>query len=472
MPAVACVSRFRYSSQKTLGVGNAMNHSARQAAQMSSPPGPKNLLLHLLEYFRQPLVCYQKLSARYGQPFSVPFPLGGRMTVSGCPLHIEKIFKGGAVSYRSVDASAGMFYGENSLMSMEGEVHARMRRAMMAPILRRPKNATALIRDAALDAFESQGEGLRFEMLGKARSITLDVILGTVFGIPESEERLQFIAAVHALHGTIGFFTVFFKALRRDWGPYSPWGRFVRARAHCYALIEAKIAEVRIADDNTDDSVLAYWVRLKDKDGQPVLSDAEIRDNLLTLLFAGHDSTAVALAWCFYWTHREPGVLTALFDELRDYAATLDVERLQDTPYLDAVCYEALRMHPIAPGVARRLGSAFELGGYTVPESDVLMACFDLACHDPELYPDPKRFFPERFLKRQYGAAEFFPFGGGERRCPGAVLALTEMRVVLATLICRYRFRLLEKRPLDAIWSYGIRRPKTGVSMQLLGDRH
>jgi len=394
------------------------------------------------------------------------------MTVSACPLHIDKIFKGGSSPYRAVDQSAGMFYGENSLVSLAGETYAKMRRTLMVPVLRHPKSAAVLMRDAALNAFQRQPAGERFEMLDKARVITMDVILASVFGVLDTDEQAKFSEAVHALHKGVGFFTVFFKSLRHDWGPLSPWGRFVRTRAHCYALIEAKIDQVRTANEASDDSVLAHWLRQRDEEGKPMLGDAEIRDNLLALLFAGHDSTAVALSWCFYWTHREPGVLTALLDELRDYAETLAIDRLDDTPYLDAVCQEALRMNPVAPGVARRLGGDFQLGEYTVPENDVLMACIDLSCHDPERYPDPKRFLPERFLKRHYDHAEFFPFGGGERRCPGAALAFTEMRVVLATLVCRYRFRLLENQPLGATWSHGIRGPKTGVSMQLIGERN
>jgi len=229
------------------------------------------------------------------------------------------------------------------------------------------------------------------------------------------------------------------------------------------------MAAARTAGDARDDSVLAYWARLRDPSGQPALTDAQIRDNLLTLLFAGHDSTAVALAWSVYWTHREPGVLIALLDELRDYAAAPEAGLPARTPYLDAVCREALRMHPVAPGVARRLARAMDLGGFSVPEGGVVMACVDLACHDPALYPDPGRFRPERFLDRDYGHDEFIPFGGGERRCPGARLAFMEMRAVLATLVCGFRLRLLEKRTLKATWSHGIRRPETGVRMLLLG---
>jgi len=444
-----------------------------QAGPINPPPGPKSLIPHLWSYFRRPLACYQALAAHYGQPFSVPFALGGRMTVSGCPLHVEKIFKGGTTPYRAVDESANVFYGDNGLVSMVGEDHAQLRRTLIVPVLRHPKSAAVLMRDAALNAFKQQPAKERFEMLDKARSITMEVILGAVFGVLEADEQRKFSEAVHALHNSgVGFFTVFLKSLRHDWGPLSPWGRFIRRKAHCHALIDAQIDKVRVADDAADDSVLAHWLRLRDAQGQPMLSAAQIRDNLLALLFAGHDSTAVALTWCIYWTHHEPGVLAALLNELHDYAETLDLACLDNTPYLDAVCQEALRINPIAPGVARRLGSDFQLGDYTVQENDVVMACIDLSCHDPERYPNPERFLPERFLQRDYSHSEFFPFGGGGRRCPGAALAMTEMRVVLATLICRYRLQLLENGPLASTWSHGIRRPKGGVAMQLTGERN
>ncbi|WP_082411443.1 cytochrome P450 [Methylogaea oryzae] len=197
----------------------------------------------------------------------------------------------------------------------------------------------------------------------------------------------------------------------------------------------------------------------------------QIRDNLLTLSFAGHDTTASALAWGMYWTHVEPGVLAALLDELGDYAKTLDTGLLKRTPYLDAVCWETLRIHPIAPGSIRRLARAMELGGYVVPEDSLVMASTDLVSADPSIYPDPERFRPERFLERNYGPDELIPFGGGERRCPGAAMAFMEMRVVLATLLCRYEFRLCETRPVKPAWANGIRQPETGVRIRMEGLR-
>lgn len=389
------------------------------------------------------------------------------MAVTGCPAHIGRIFKGGTGLYRTVDDQAGMFYGEHSMLSMDGEAHVRLRKLLLAPVLRNPYSAAPLMRDAAMRAFDGQVLGERFDILGKARSITLDVILQVVFGVLEEADRQAFVKAIHGLQGSVGFFAVFVKGLRRDLGPWSPWGRFIRARARCYALIDARIAAVRSIVGSDGTSVLEQWVASRDLLGQAALSDAEIRDNLLTMLFAGHDSTAVALSWCMYWTHREPGVLVALLDELQPYARTLDVDLLEHAPCLDAVCREALRIHPIAPGVARRLSRAMELGGFTVPEGDVVMACTDLASHDPALYPEPQRFRFERFLERDFEHNEFLPFGGGERRCLAAALAFAEMRVVLATLIVAYRFRLAENRIVEPVWTHGIRGPKAGIGFIL-----
>jgi len=393
------------------------------------------------------------------------------MAVSGCPAHIGRIFKGGQGLYRSVDTNAGVFYGEHSLVALDGEAHARLRRLLMVPVLRQPSSAAKLMQAAALRAFAARSAGERFDMLDKARVITLDVIIAAVFGVLGEHEHKEFVEAIHGLQGSIGFFAVFIKALRRDLGAWSPWGRYIRARAKCYALIEARMAAVRRALNDDDSSVLALWVRLRDSSGQPALTDAEIRDNLLTLLFAGHDSTAVALTWCMYWVHREPGVLLALLDELQGYAKTLDVGLLGQTPYLDAVCQESLRVHPVAPGIARRLDKAMDLGDFTVPAGDVVMACIDLASYEPDLFSEPHRFRPERFIGRNYEHNEFIPFGGGERRCLGANMAFAEMRFVLATLVCQHRFRLTEKRPVLPAWSHGIRRPATGVRMILEGPR-
>lgn len=365
--------------------------------------------------------------------------------------------------YRSVDKASGMIFGEHSLASLDGEAHTQVRRAMLAPVLRHPAMAATLIRDRALSACSGLTVGERFKFIDIARVITLNITLQTVFGVLDERERQDFIVAIHRLRRSISFLAIFMKALRRDLGAWSPWGRFIRARARCYELIDRRLAETRATSASEHQSVLAYWATLRDSAGKHLMSDAHIRDNLLTLLFAGHDTTASAIAWSLYWTHSEPGVLITLLKELEDYGKTLDTSLLKNTPYLDAVCWETLRVYPVAPGSARRLNRPMRLAEFQIAEGDLVMACIDLISRDPNLYPEPARFKPERFLERVYEPTEFIPFGGGERRCPGAAIDFEEIRVVLATLICRFQFRLAEKNPVTPVWAHGIRHPKTGV---------
>lgn len=166
-----------------------------------------------------------------------------------------------------------------------------------------------------------------------------------------------------------------------------------------------------------------------------------------------------------------PGVRLALLDELGDYVQTMDLSQ-QSTPYLDGLCYEALRMNPVAPGVARRLKSPMKLGDVEVPAGDVVMASIDLACNDPEVFPLPQQFHPERYLHEAIHPRQLLHFGGGDRRCPGAELALLELRVAVATLVARYRFSLVQHKALRSVWSHGIRIPSEDVLMRLEDRKH
>ena len=438
----------------------------------SRPPGPRLLAPSVLAFFRHPLRYFQSLSARYGDPFSIPFALGGRMTVTGCPLHIATLFKAKAEQYGAVDEMGSLFYGEEALMSLNGKDHQVLRRHLMVARLRKPTPLAPMIRDATLNAFELLPIGGTFAVMPSARDLIFEIILGAVFGAMSKEERAQFWQAFTQLHGKLGFFAVFLKALRKDLGPWSPWGGFLRARQRCHELIDERIQRSRQRPSKDPDCLIDDWISLKAPDGAPVLSDQQIRENVMAFLFAGHDSTSVALTWCLYWTHYEPGVRLALLDELGDYVQTLDVSQLESTPYLDGLCYEALRMNPIAPGVARRLKAPMTLGDIEVPAGDVVMASIDLACNDPEVYPLPQQFHPERYLDGAIHPRQLIHFGGGDRRCPGAELALLELRVAVATLMARYRFSLVRHQALRGKWSHGIRKPAEDILMRLEDRRH
>jgi cytochrome P450 len=199
------------------------------------------------------------------------------------------------------------------------------------------------------------------------------------------------------------------------------------------------------------------------------MTDAEVRDALKTLLIAGHETVAVALAWAFYWLHRQSDVRQLLQDELRGLGRPPHADALLHLPYLSAVCSEALRLYPVVAAVSRRLRQPLQLGGYIVPAGVAVGAAIPLAhCH-PERYPDPLRFRPERFLERTYTPFEYFPFGGGARRCVGAAFAVSELKIVLGSILAQHRFELADDHPVMPVPRTFTLGPKGGVPLVYCG---
>jgi cytochrome P450 len=179
------------------------------------------------------------------------------------------------------------------------------------------------------------------------------------------------------------------------------------------------------------------------------MSDMELKDELITMLVAGHETTATALSWAFYWIHKLPEVKVKLLQELDSLGDNRDPLAISRLPYLTAVCQETLRIYPVVPITFPRIAkSAGEIIGYKFEPKTVLTPCIYLTHHREDIYPEPKQFKPERFLERQYSLSEFIPFGGGNRRCLGYALAMLEMKLVIATILNNYELSLANNRPV------------------------
>lgn len=263
-------------------------------------------------------------------------------------------------------------------------------------------------------------------------NLTLSVIVRVVYGIENDERRRRLHDAIRRLlnEGTANLsFQV--PALRRDLGPGSPWRTFKRLVQQVDELVYEEIAQRRAAkvEDRTD--VLSLLLQAEREDGSR-LSDRELRDELVTVLTAGHETTATALAWAFELLVRHPTI----------HARAVRAADEDGRAYLDAVAQEALRYRPVIPIVARKLSAPVELAGLRIPAGAVVSPCIYLVHRRPDLYPDPYAFRPERFLEAAPGTYTWLPFGGGRRRCIGASFAQMEMRAVLREVL-----RALELRP-------------------------
>ncbi|HEX3770107.1 MAG TPA: cytochrome P450, partial [Polyangiaceae bacterium] len=217
------------------------------------------------------------------------------------------------------------------------------------------------------------------------------------------------------------------------------------------------------------EDILSLMMAARYDDGSS-MTDDEVHDQLLTLLAAGHETTATALAWALYWVHRDPALLRELRGELDALGPDAEPDAVAALELLDAICTETLRLHPIVPDVARKLLAPLTLGEWTIPEGAGVAVVTSLLHGDPKIYPDPDRFDPRRFGKTKPSPFAYTPFGGGSRRCLGAAFALYEMKLVLATILRDWDLELLDRDVKPGRQNITIG-PRGGVRMRALGRR-
>jgi cytochrome P450 family 135 len=399
-----------------------------------------------------PHTWMQKRRERYGDVFSSHFPFFGRVVYVADPALIKQVFAGDPSVFHAGAANAtvlGDALGEHSLLTLDEGRHMSQRKLLLPPFhgeaVRRYAEVMAA---AAADEVERWPLGRSFALRPRMQAITLEVILRAVFGVRDGERMDLFRARIPRL-GELSSPLDWLPFMQRDLGGLTPAARFRRAVARVDELIYAEIAERRSLDPDASaerDDVLTLLLGAHHEDGS-AMTDVELRDQLMTLLTAGHETTATGLSWAFERLLRTPRVLARL------------VESLDDDEYLDAVVKETLRVRPVVMDVARLLRRDIELGGWRLPAGTLVLPAIAAVHARPDLYPSPHEFRPERFLERRAGggpepsisrAAESYtwiPFGGGVRRCIGASFAQVEMRVVLREVLRRVRLRAPSARP-------------------------
>ena len=236
-------------------------------------------------------------------------------------------------------------------------------------------------------------------------------------------------------------------------------------------LIYAEISDRRAQADSSRTDILSLMMAARDQQGQP-MTDVELRDELMTLLVAGHETTATSLAWALYWIHHLPEVREKLLQELDTLADHPDPTSIVRLPYLNAVCQETLRIYPVAMlALNRVVKSPLQIAGYQFEPGTLLIPCIYLTHHREDLYPQAKQFKPERFLERQFSPYEYLPFGGGNRACIGMAFAQFEMKLVLATVLSRWQLELADSKPVEPVRKGALLGPAQGVRMTVTGKR-
>jgi cytochrome P450 len=396
-----------------------------------------------VRFVRNPIDYLTDLQRRHGDAFTVPFPFLGRLVYFAHPDAIRAIFTGDPKLFHSgeaVEPILGPVVGAHSVFVLDEEAHMRERKLLLPPFhgerVRRYAQTFAEITEREVERWPL---GAPFALRERMQSLTLEAILRTVFGIHDPAVIARFQERVPRM-GRVGNLVVMLPGLRWDGDRFGPWARFVRAREAVYELIYAEIdrAAADPALDERDD-VLALLLRARREDGSRMGRD-ELRDELMSVIAAGHETTATGLAWFFERVLRHPEVE----ERLRAEIAAGDGDE-----YLDATVRETLRVRPVIVDVVRRLKRRTTIGGWDIPAGTDVVAAAAVVQLREDLYPEPRAFRPERFLDGggADGAYAWIPFGGGVRRCIGASFAQLELKVIARTILEHAQLSAADARP-------------------------
>jgi len=421
-----------------------------------SPKMPK--FLQLVQWIYQPLQLMEHSAKNYGDCFTLWLTNKQPMVFLSNPQAIQQLFTD-HLSNLDSRASAQILQpllGENSLLLLSGTSHQRQRKLLTPPFHGdRMKAYGSIITNVTKDVISQWAIDKPFSVRDSMQEISLKVILQTVFGLHEGERYVQLqklLRSILDLSGSALRSSIsFFPGLQVDLGPWSPWGNFLRQRQQIDQLLYAEIQDRRDHPDPSQSDIHSLMMSARDENGES-MTDVELRDELMTLLIAGHETTASALTWALYWIHRIPQVREKLLTELDSCSNNTDLDEITRLPYLTAVCQETLRIYPIAMiTIPRIVKSPIEIMGHQFEPGTLLLGCIYLTHRRPDLYPEPQQFKPERFLERQYSLYEYLPFGGSNRRCLGMAFALFEMKLVLATLLSHMDLTLVNNYPVKPI---------------------
>lgn len=435
---------------------------------MPLPAGPRlPALLQTLSIVADPIQFLDGCARQYGDTFTTRV-LGVNsppVVFLGNPRAIEAVFTSLAntLALGKVTHVFRPLVGSQSLIMQEGTRHQRMRQLLMPALHREQLHRQGhlicqLAQRRLVEWSIAQSIAIREEM----SEISLQVILQVVFGLVPGEryERLKQLLSrlLEAITSPLYSTQFFFPMLQRNLGHWSPWGQFLDQMQQIDSLIYAEIRDRRSHSRHLRSDILSVLLTARDEQGES-MSDEELRDQLMTLLLLGHETTASALTWVFYWLHRSPECLERLRSELDSLGSDPDPIVLSQLPYLNAVCQEALRVYPIALiSQPRTVTESITLEGYTYEPGTVLVPCIYLAHRSAKTYENPDQFQPERFLTQKFSDYEYLPFGGGSRSCIGMALSLFEMKLVLATVLSWYEFETNRDR-----WVHPARRGITFV---------
>jgi cytochrome P450 len=399
--------------------------------------------MQLVRWIRAPFRALDDYASRFGDSFALRMPfMPSPIVIVSNPAAVKDVFALGPDDGHAGKANMVLrpLLGAHSLLVLDGAEHLRQRKMILPAFHGERMHAYGqTMIDMAHQSVDAWPVGEVFPVHRPLQSITLQVILRTVFGIDEGPRFTELAGLLTTALDLMAQPLLLFPALQRDLGPYSPWGRFKRMGARASEILRGEIRRGREQGTAGRTDVLAMLVDARDEAGHSLTED-EIHDELVTLLVAGHETTATALAWTLRWLLLDRDLVGRLREEMA--GAGGDPARIAKLELLDATVKEALRLQPVVPLVARVLQQPAVVGGLELPAGVFVAPSIYLVHRRPSLYAEPERFRPERFVGLKPAAWEWLPFGGGLRKCVGAAFAVYEMKMVLASVLPRIDMRL------------------------------
>ena len=406
------------------------------------PPGPRlPVALQTLAMVTRRRPFLERARRHYGTMFTVKVPGLGKTVVVSDPELIKQTFRAApSVLHAGTGSPLRVILGSNSLLGIDEDQHMQQRKLLLPPFKgQRLKRYESLIAEIAAQEIDSWPDEVEFATTQSMQRITLRAILQAVFGAEGA--RLHTLEELVPAWTKLATRLVLAPWLQRNLGSRSPWVRFGALRIRIDAILDELIAAAQ-SDPELEErpDMLALMVQARHEDGSP-MSNPEIRDQLLTMLVAGHETTANSLSWTVERLRRHPEILRRLVEETAAGGKALR----------EATIREVQRTRPVILFAGRMAREPFELGGFRLPVGTRMLLAACLTHYDPNLFPHPERFDPDRFLDKLPDTYEWIPFGGGIRRCIGATFAHMEMDVVLRVLL--ERVELLSTDEPDEPWA-------------------
>ncbi|MBD2566555.1 cytochrome P450 [Anabaena lutea FACHB-196] len=446
------------------------------------PNGPEEPeLFQLMNLLVRPLEYVEECVNRYGYMFTIrPFGFSPLVFI-GHSQGIKEIFSTHAKSFDIGDTDTKAILhplcGDHAIILLNGSEHKRERKLLMPAF---HGDRVKLYAEKICEIIDSVTSNWEINKPFIARSvmeeITLKTLMHTVFGFSKGGKSKQFMSVItdwiDFINAPVQSSLLYVRFLQVDLGAWSPWGHFIKTKQTIDKLLQAELEDRRTNREKLGDDIFSLMLEATYEDGQ-TMSDEHVKHELVTLLYAGYETTATALAWAFYWLEQSPRVKRKLLQEIDSLGKNPDPIEISKLPYLTAVCEETLRLYPTLPfAFARTAKQDMEIMGRFFEAGTTFYPSIYSVHQQEDLYPNPKRFRPERFLERQYTPYEFIPFGGGPRFCLGYALAMLEMKLVIASIVSKYNLELADNQPIKPVLHFiSSIAPSNGVPLVMTGFR-